>query len=52
MRKVSAEEVRQNINRYGLPNNATVDVKSLAEKQEQEMEAVAEEKTHYFHRGR
>ncbi|WP_300770856.1 zincin-like metallopeptidase domain-containing protein [uncultured Bacteroides sp.] len=52
MRKVSAEEVRQNINRYGLPNNATADVKSLVEKQEQEMEAVAEEETHYFHRGR
>jgi len=51
MRKVSAEEVRQNINRYGLPNNATADVKSLAEKQEQEMEAVAQEETHY-HRGR
>ena len=47
MRKVSAEEVRQNINRYGLPNNATVDVKSLAEKQEQEMETVAQEETHF-----
>lgn len=51
MRKVSAEEVRQNINRYGLPDNATADVKSLSEKQEQEMEAAAEEETHY-HRGR
>ena len=51
MRKVSAEEVRQNITRYGLPDNATADVKSLVEKQEQEMEAVAEEETHY-HRGR
>ena len=51
MRKVSAEEVRQNITRYGLPDNATADVKSLVEKQEQEMEAVAEEET-YYHRGR
>lgn len=51
MRKVSAEEVRQNINRYGLPDNATADVKSIAEKPEHEMEAVVEEETH-FHRGR
>lgn len=51
MRKVSAEEVRQNINRYGLPDNATADVKSIAEKQEQKMETVAQEETH-FHRGR
>ena len=51
MRKVTAEEVRQNITRYGLPGNATADVKSLSEKQEQKMEAVAEEETHY-HRGR
>lgn len=49
MRKVSAEEVRQNINRYGLPDNATADVKSIAKKQE--METVAQEETH-FHRGR
>lgn len=51
MRKVSGEEVIQNITRYGLPDNATTDVKSLAEKQEHEMEAVVEEETH-FHRGR
>ena len=51
MRKVTAEEVRQNITRYGLPGNATADVKSISEKQEQEMEAVAKEETH-FHRGR
>lgn len=31
MRKVTAEEVRQNITRYGLPDNATADVKSIAE---------------------
>ena len=46
-----AEEVRQNINRYGLPDNATADVKSITEKQEQKMETVAQEETH-FHRGR
>ena len=51
MRKVTAEEVRQNITRYGLPDNATADVKSIAEKQEQKMETVAQEETH-FHRGR
>ena len=51
MRKVSAEEVRQNITRYGLPDNATADVKSIAEIQEKEMETVAEKETHY-HRGR
>lgn len=51
MRKVSGEEVRQNITRYGLPDNATADVKSIAEIQEKEMETVAEKETHY-HRGR
>ena len=52
MRKVTAEEVRQNITRYGLPDNATADVKSITGKQEQKMETVAQEETHYFHRGR
>nr|WP_307768701.1 zincin-like metallopeptidase domain-containing protein [uncultured Bacteroides sp.] len=51
MRKVSGEEVRQNITRYGLPDNATADVKFISEKQEQKMEAVAQEEIHY-HRGR
>ena len=31
MRKVSTEEVRQNITYYRLPDNATADVKSIAE---------------------
>ena len=52
MRKVTAEEVRQNITRYGLLDNATADVKSITGKQEQKMETVAQEETHYFHRGR
>lgn len=34
MRKVSAEEIKDNINRYGLPEDATDDVKEVAKQME------------------
>lgn len=36
MRKVSAEEIKDNIIRYGLPEDATDDVKEVAKQMEKE----------------
>ena len=41
MRKVSAEEIKDNIIRYGLPEDATDDVKEVAKQMEKE-EVVAQ----------
>ena len=51
MRKVSAEEIKDNIIRYGLPEDATDDVKKVAKQMEKEEVVVQEEEQHY-HRGR
>lgn len=51
MRKVSAEEIKDNIFRYGLPEDATDDVKEVAKLIEKE-EVVAQEEEQHYHRGR
>ena len=51
MRKVSAEEIKDNIIRYGLPEDATDDVKEVAKQMEKE-EIVAQEEEQHYHRGR
>ena len=51
MRKVSAEEIKDNIIRYGLPEDATDDVKEVAKLMEKE-EVVAQEEEQHYHRGR
>ena len=51
MRKVSAEEIKYNIIRYGLPEDATDDVKEVAKQMEKE-EVVAQEEEQHYHRGR
>ena len=51
MRKVSAEEIKDNIIRYGLPEDATDDVKEVAKLIEKE-EVVAREEEQHYHRGR
>ena len=51
MRKVSAEEIKDNIIRYGLPEDVTDDVKEVAKQMEKE-EVVAQEEEQYYHRGR
>ena len=51
MRKVSAEEIKDNIIRYGLPEDATDDVKKVAKQMEKE-EVVAQEEEQHYHRGR
>ena len=51
MRKVSAEEIKDNIIRYGLPEDATDDVKEVAKQMEKE-EVVAQEEEQHYHRGR
>ena len=51
MRKVSAEEIKDNIIRYGLPEDATDDVKEVAKHMEKE-EVVAQEEEQHYHRGR
>ena len=51
MRKVSAEEIKDNIIRYGLPEDATDDVKEVAKQMEKE-EVVAQEEEPHYHRGR
>ena len=51
MRKVSAEEIKDNIIRYGLPEDATDDVKKVAKLMEKE-EVVAQEEEQHYHRGR
>ena len=51
MRKVSAEEIKDNIIRYGLPEDATDDVKEVAKQMETE-EVVAQEEEQHYHRGR
>ena len=51
MRKVSAEEIKDNIIRYGLPEDATDDVKEVARQMEKE-EVVAQEEEQHYHWGR
>ena len=51
MRKVSAEEIKANIIRYGLPEDATDDVKKVAKQMDNE-EVVAQEEELHYHRGR
>ena len=51
MRKVSAEEIKDNIIRYGLPEDATDDVKEVAKQMEKE-EVIAQEEEQHYHRGR
>lgn len=51
MRKVSAEEIKDNIIRYGLPEDATDDVKEVAKQMERE-EVVTQEEEQHYHRGR
>jgi hypothetical protein len=51
MRKVSEEEIKDNIIRYGLPEDATDDVKKVAKLMEKE-EVVALEEEQHYHRGR
>ena len=51
MRKVSAEEIKDNIIRYGLPEDATDDVKEVTKQMETE-EVVAQEEERHYHRGR
>lgn len=51
MRKVSAEEIKDNIIRYGLTEDATDDVKEVAKQMEKEKVVFQEEEQHY-HRGR
>lgn len=51
MRKVSAEEIKDNLIRYGLPEDATDDVKEVAKQMEKE-EVVAQEEEQHYHRGR
>ena len=51
IRKVSAEEIMDNIIRYGLPEDATDDVKEVAKQMEKE-EVVAQEEEQHYHRGR
>ena len=51
MRKVSTEEIKDNIIRYGLPEDATDDVKEVAKQMEKE-EVVAQEEEQHYHRGR
>ena len=51
LRKVSAEEIKDNIFRYGLPEDATDDVKEVAKLIEKE-EVVAQEEEQHYHRGR
>ena len=50
MRKVSAEEIKDNIIRYGLSEDATDDVKEVAKEMEKE-EVVAQEEEQHYHRG-
>ena len=49
--EVSAEEIKDNIIRYGLPEDATDDVKEVAKQMEKE-EVVAQEEEQHYHRGR
>lgn len=49
MRKVTEDEVKMNIERYGLPDDATPDVKAVAEQQK---ENTSQEEEQHFHRGR
>ena len=51
MRKVSSEEIKDNIIRYGLPEDATDDVKEVAKQMEKE-EVIAQEEEQHYHRGR
>jgi hypothetical protein len=51
LRKVSAEEIKDNIIRYGLPEDATDDVQEVAKQMEKE-EVVAQEEEQHYHRGR
>lgn len=51
MRKVSAEEIKDNIIRFGLPKDATDDVKEVAKHMKKE-EVVAQEEEQHYHRGR
>ena len=51
MRKVSAEEIKDNIIRYGLPEDATDDVKEVAKLMEKE-EVIAQEEEQHYHQGR
>lgn len=51
MRKVTAEDIKDNIIRYGLPEDATDDVKEVA-KQMQKEEIVVQEEEQHYHRGR
>lgn len=51
MRKVSAEEIKDNIIRYGLPEDATDDVTEVAKQMEKE-EVIAQEEEQHYHRGR
>ena len=52
MRKVTEEDVKQNINRYGLPDDATADVKAVAAQQTEQSESASQEDGRQFHRGR
>lgn len=52
MRKVTEEDVKQNINRYGLPDDATADVKAVAAQQTEQSESASQEDERQFHRGR
>ena len=51
MRKVSVEEIKDNIIRFGLPKDATDDVKEVAKHMKKE-EVVAQEEEQHYHRGR
>ena len=51
MRKVSAEKIKDNIIRYGFPEDATDDVKEVAKQMEKE-EVVAQEEEQHYHRVR
>lgn len=51
MRKVNAEKIKDNIIRYGLPEDAADDVKEIAKQMERE-EVVAQEEEQHYHRGR
>ncbi len=51
MRKVSLDEIKRNIIRYGIPNDASPDVKAVAARMDQELEAAPQQEAH-FHRGR
>ena len=48
MRKVNAEEIKDNIIRYGLPKDTTDDVKEVAKQMEKE-EVVAQEEEQHYH---